>query len=104
MQTSNLYLDRPLVLYGRCPRQEERLVFQAVGQAAEARCDMIFDLNMEWALRTKDKTLRKEWARQKVYHLLGEHARDPQAVTVEAIRQTAREYDVDIPYAKDVGM
>ncbi|MBL7115764.1 MAG: VWA domain-containing protein [Kiritimatiellae bacterium] len=104
MQTSNLYLDRPLVLYGRCPRQEERLVFQAVGQAAEARCDMIFDLNMEWALQTKDKTLRKEWARQKVYHLLGEHARAPQAVTVEAIRQTAREYDVDIPYAEDIGM
>jgi hypothetical protein len=41
--TANLYLDRPLVIYGRFMKGTKRLVFQATGQADDIQCDMVFD-------------------------------------------------------------
>lgn len=101
--TSNLYLDRPLVLYGRFPRGQERLVFQAIGQAGDVKCDMIFDLSLEKGAKG-DGDIRDRWAEQKIYSLMGEHARTPLTDTVNEIRRTARDYDVRIPYEASLGL
>lgn len=98
--TSNLYLDKSLMLYGRYPRGRKDLVFQAVGEALETRCDMIFSLVLDDATRTKDKGLRKRWARQKIYHLIGQYARTPTPEIFEKIRDTSRSYGVRIPHRK----
>ena len=96
--TPNLYLDRSLAIYGRYPLDTERVTFQAVGEAGDATCDMVFDLPLgEGALRSDDD-LRTRWAEQKIYHLMGSYARDPDAVTREAIRETARRYRIPVPY------
>jgi hypothetical protein len=98
---SNLYLDRNLVIYGRYPREQKKLLFQAVGKAREAACDMVFDVDLETADKG-DKQIRDEWAKQKVYHLIGKYARTRDRNTMEDIRNTAAEYGVDIPYKKQL--
>lgn len=98
-QPGNLYLDRPLVLYGRYSRRMERLVFQAVGRAGTAECDMVFDLSLDAAVRSRDESIREHWARQKAYFLLGEIARLPAADELrEELRKTASAYRIPIPH------
>lgn len=102
----NLYLDRPLVLYGRYRRQESRLVFQALGQAGQTRCDMIFDLPLNTATEGQtsgDGAIRETWAKQKIYHLLGEYARRRDREILRDLRRTGREYDVAVPYRRLLG-
>jgi len=94
--TSNLYLDRPLAIYGRCPRDAGRVVFQAVGEAGSAKCDMVFDLRIQPG--TGDSQIRLTWAQQKIYHLIGQYARRKDASLLDSIRDTARRYRVDVPY------
>ncbi len=99
VQTANLYLDRPLVLFGRYPLGQERLVFQAVGQSLDRTCDMVFDLALGGeGVGEADRETSREWARQKLYHLIAEQAQNPDPDRSREIRDTAREYDVEIPY------
>jgi len=98
VQTSNLYLDRPLVLYGRYPRGAKSVTFQAVGEAESVKCDMLFDVSLAEGEGKGDKTLRDEWAKQKVYNLIGQYARRQDPDILREIRSTAREYDVDVPH------
>jgi len=100
--TSNLYLDRPLVLYGRYPKGADNVVFQAVGNSGEAKCDMIFSIPVAEADRSGDKSLRREWAMQKIYHLMGQYARTGGPTVLRDIRSTARDYGVDVPYREDL--
>lgn len=96
--TSNLYLDRALVLYGRYMKGTPNLVFQAAGVAGDAKSDMVFTLSLDGRAESRDKSIRENWARQKIYHLIGEYARKPSRETMLELRRTAKEYDQDIPY------
>jgi len=98
VRTSNLYLDRPLVLYGRYPKRKPRVVFQVVGQADDALCDMIFSLCLDEVQKSKDKTIRLEWAKQKIYRLIGEYTRTAKQDVLEELRKTSRTYRVPIPH------
>ena len=101
-QSENLYADRALVLYGRCPRGTKEIAFQAVGQAAEAKCDMVFSLALDKKRESGDKAIRTSWARQKIYHLMGRYARRGDASLISEMEQTARSYRVDFPYRSDL--
>ncbi len=96
--TSNLYLDKSLVLYGRYPRGTENMLFQVFGKSDSERCDMIFNLPLDAATSSRDKSIRKEWALQKLYTLLGQYARNENREILEQIRQTARTYHLSVPY------
>lgn len=98
VQTSNLYLDRPLVLYGRYPRGETNVTFQAIGAAQRVKCDMLFDVSLDEGAGEGDKSLRHKWAEQKVYHLIGQYARRQDPDILREIRDTARRYDVNVPH------
>ena len=98
VQTSNLYLDRPLVLYGRYPRGATNVTFQAIGEAQSVRCDMLFDVSLLEGAGEGDDSLRHLWAEQKVYHLIGEYARRQDPDVLREIRETARAYDVNVPH------
>jgi len=98
VQASNLYLDRPLSLYGRYPRSLNAVVFQAVGKAGDVDCDMVFNLSVGEGTRTKDKTIRENWALQKIYHLVGQYARQPEAAILKEMRRTSRSHGIAIPY------
>jgi hypothetical protein len=96
---SNLYLDRPMVLYGRYIKKGAKgIVFQAVGDAKDTRCDMVFDIPLGKNAPKGEKSIRTEWAKQKIYHLIGEYTRNPNPKTLKQIKTTAKMYKVDIPY------
>ena len=59
----HLYLDRPLVLYGKIPKAMPRMIFRVVGQAGDRPCDMAFEFNMGDAVKGEDE-IREEWAWQ----------------------------------------
>jgi len=99
---SNLYLDRPLVLYGRYPRNIKSLVFQAVGKAGDIKCDMVFNVDLEKNVKKGDSAIREMWAKQKIYHLIGQNARKPDAATLNAIYNTSKEYGIKVPYKRQL--
>jgi Mg-chelatase subunit ChlD len=102
-QVSNLYLDRPLVLYGRYRKGEEQLVFQAMGQAGDTPCDLIFSLPLaNGSNRSSDKTIRQQWAQQKIYHLIGEYARTRNAEVLKELRRMSKSYNEPIPYKRSL--
>ncbi len=98
VQTTHLFKDRPLILYGRAPRKADRLVFQAVGQAENRSCDMIFDLSLRAPDESGGRDLRQAWAEQKIYHLLAEYARRRDPALLRTLTETGRAYRVPVPY------
>lgn len=101
-QVSNLYLDRPLTLYGRYRKGEKHLVFQAVGQAGSTPCDMIFDLPLQKGTAKQDKGIREKWAQRKIYHLIGEFTRTRDKNVLKDMRKTSRKYKQPIPYKRSL--
>jgi hypothetical protein len=99
--TPNLYLDRSLVLYGRFPKNADRVVFQVVGRSGEQGCDMVFDLKMADAVKG-DAGIREEWAWHKIYGLIGEHTRTRDPAMVRDIKRVSSAYGLKVPYADEL--
>ena len=69
---THLYLDRPLVLYGRAPQGKQAIAFRIVGDSVKQEHDMIFKI--DWAAAEPgDPDLRNQWASHKLYHLIGRY-------------------------------
>ncbi len=99
--TANLYLDRPLVIYGRYHKGTRRLVFQATGQADDINCDMVFDLDLEKALKG-DADIRTNWAWQRAYYLIGEHNRTKQPGILTELSRLGKAFNIKIPYKAEL--
>lgn len=100
--TANLYLDRPLVLFGRAPRDTKKLVFQATGRADEIQCDMVFDLDLAKAMGGA-ADIRTQWAWQRAYFLIGEHNRTKQPGILTELKALGKTYGIKIPYRNELG-
>ena len=100
--TANLYMDRPLVLFGRVPRNTRKLLFQATGQAAEIKCDMVFDIDLAKA-QGGSSDIRTQWAWQRAYFLIGEHNRMKQPGILTELKALGKTYNIKIPYRNEWG-
>lgn len=100
-ELTNLYLDRPLVIYGRCPKQDRRIVLQAFGRAGGVRYDMVFAIDLAESL-SGGRDLPQKWAWQRIYHLIGEHTRTLDPATLREIEETAKTYRIKVPYAEEL--
>ncbi len=101
-QVSNLYLDRPLTLYGRYSKGEEQLLFQAIGHAGSTPCDLMFDLPLNNGNAKLDENIREKWAQHKIYHLIGEFTRTRDKEVLRDLRRTAKTYKQPIPYKRSL--
>ena len=100
--TANLYLDRPLVLFGRYPRHARKLIFQATGRADDIQCDMVFDIDPAKGFSgTPD--IRTQWAWQRAYFLIGEHNRTKQPGILTELKTLGKTFDIKIPYRNELG-
>jgi len=99
--TCNLYLDRPLVLFGRFARDAKELVFQATGQADEIRCDMVFEIDLAKAM-AGEKDIETNWAWQRAYHLIGEHNRTRDPAALDELNRLGKTYGIKIPYRREL--
>ena len=105
LRPGNLYLDRPLVLYGRYPLHEERLVFHAAGRARGQRSDMVFDLAYpELAAGAGDATIRDGWSQQKMYSLIALYTETRDRSYLREMSGVARKYGQPIPFRTFFGL
>ena len=98
---THLYLDRPLVLYGRVPLDTRRIVFQVVGEAGAKRYDMVFEWDWD-KIQPGDAAIRTPWAWHRIYHLIGEHVRKPDPKVLQEIHDLGNRYGLIVPYGGDI--
>jgi len=95
--TTHLYLDRPMQLYGRVPEDQKEVVFQARGNSAGTRYDMMFTLDLEHAEKGAS-SLETEWARAKMYDTVARHAREPSPSLLFEMDELGKRYQVPVPF------
>ena len=95
--TTHLYLDRPMQLYGRVPEDQKVVVFQARGNSAGTRYDMMFTIDLEHAERGASR-LATEWAHAKMYDTVARHAREPSPALLYEMDELGKRYDVPVPF------
>jgi len=96
-QLTHLFLDRPLVIHGRLPAETDQLVFQVVGRAGNVWHDMVFVVNRD-QIAAGSAELQKQWAWQKIYHMIGDYISHPSEQKLETIRSFAADHDLIVPY------
>jgi Mg-chelatase subunit ChlD len=101
LPSANLYADRTLEYYGLTPPGVSNLVVHVRGEGGEAKCDVVFRLDLLSAPRGGE-FLRQGWARRKMHSLIGAYAREPAAGLLDEMRQLSRQYRLPIPYQNEL--
>ncbi len=90
---THLYLDRPLVLYGRVPSDQAEAMIHVLGRAADGLKDMVFPVDFTGAT-AGEADIRQSWAWQKIYHLISEHIRTGDPALLDEIEQWASTHEL----------
>ncbi|MBU0679773.1 MAG: VWA domain-containing protein [Verrucomicrobia bacterium] len=98
---THLYMDRPLVLYGKCVPSNEPFAVRIVGNSGGKAMDMVFTMDLNQADRGTDD-IRTMWAWHKVYHLIGEHIQTKRPGVMNQIRDLAGRFGLAVPYGGDI--
>lgn len=97
---TNLYADRTLDLYGRCPAGTTEVACQIRGQTPGDAYDAVFRFDLTDQTNRSDQNLRQIWANRKLFDYLAEIARNPSAELHAALNDHAAQYKLTNPYAK----
>lgn len=93
----NLYQDRPIVLYGRCPVEGDaaiRIVANGVSERKTFFADFKIDPEQQG-----DPAIAKGWARGRINYLVSRIAREgSRPEWTNEIKRLGRQYDVHTPY------
>lgn len=100
---THLFLDRPLVIYGRIAPGEHTAAIQILGRAGAQQLDMVFPLDAAKAL-PGTAAIRDRWAWQKVYHLIGTYIQTQNSALLPQIREHASRYHLVVPYGYGEGV
>ena len=93
----NLYTDQPIVLYGRC-KAGQNVAIKLEGKNPYARRALEFS-HTPGAPDPKRDDIAREWARQKIHHLVSDLARVGESAELRSeIERVGREYGVRTPY------
>lgn len=105
LRPGNLYLDRPLTIYGRYARDEQRLVFYASGKAGMKQSDMVFDLALPVPEEGRgDASIRNGWSQQKMYSLIALYTQTRDRKYLREMSAVARHYDQRVPFRTFFGL
>lgn len=92
-----LFLDRPLLIYGRTKAPDVGIAFQVIGRSGSDLRDLVFPLDFNKA-RAGGEDIRTRWAWHRIYHLISEHTRTGDESIVREIRDLAARYGLAVPY------
>ena len=93
----HLYQNKPLSLFGTFRLNEEESIIQILGNCTEGQKQLIYKINYAKAPRAS-RELAKEWADQKIFHLIGEFTDNPSLETLTEIRQLKQKFQTYIPF------
>ena len=94
---SNLYLDRPMRIYGRVPADAKQVVFQALGRTGGKKYDMIFNIDLTAAATGKEE-IQTNWAKTRIFDLISEHTVSPSPDLLREINELGRRHNIDVPF------
>lgn len=94
---THLYLDRPLVLYGRATKGAGPAAFQIVGRSGASERDIVFPLDLG-AAQPGGAELRLRWAWHRVYQTIGDYNERPDPAVLQQLRAFADRYGLVVPY------
>ena len=93
----HLYQNKTLSLFGTFRLNEEESIIQILGNCTEGQKQLIYKINYAKAPRAS-RELAKEWADQKIFHLIGEFTDNPSLETLTEIRQLKQKFQTYIPF------
>lgn len=100
LPSANLYADKTLEYYGSCPADTREIVLQIKGEGGDAKCDVIFRLDMEKAFKGGVE-IREGWAKRKMHSLVGSYARQPSNDIFRQMLKLSAEEKILIPYRSE---
>ena len=102
--TENLYLDRPLRLYGRVPAGTKDVTFQARGRNGGKKYDMVFTLRLgDPRPGSGDASIADSWARTRIYDLIASYAGEQDPATLAELARLGAAHGVPIPFQDRLG-
>ena len=102
--TENLYLDRPLRLYGRAPLGTKDVTFQARGRNGGRKYDMVFTLRLgDPSPGSGDSSIATSWARTRIYDLIASYAGEADPATLAELARLGRDHGIPIPFQDRLG-
>jgi hypothetical protein len=102
--TENLYLDRPLRLYGRAPAGTREVTFQARGRNGGKKYDMVFTLRLgDPAPGSGDPSIASSWARTRIYDLVASYAGEEDPSTLAEMARIGLDHRIPIPFQDRLG-
>lgn len=101
--TTHLYLDSPLYVFGRVKKNVESVIFQAKGKSHGKSYDMIFAMPLA-SNETKvgDASILKEWARARMFDLFAEYDKTKNPILANEMKALSKAYNVSIPFEERV--
>ncbi len=96
---TNLYADRPLIVYGKAPRTVKTITCQLHGVSATDNYDAVFSFDVAKVDRTTTD-YRRAWAERAMFDFLAEYASNPSDILKTRIENFARNYGLRNPYAE----
>ncbi len=97
---THLYLDRPLVVYGRKPVDVRQAFVQIVGRSGADMKDMFFRIDFDEA-GAGAPAIRTLWAWQRLYYLIGQHIRTQDPDLMDEIQRVTRQFGLNVAYGRD---
>jgi hypothetical protein len=102
-QTTSLYADRPLEIFGSCAGDVRELALHMRGRAGGSDYDAVIQLDVARDAQAGEVELRTRWAWQRMYHVIGLYARDPKPLYRKAMERLNADYGIPIPYGNEMG-
>ena len=101
LTANNLYLDRPISLWGRVPADMENLYFRATGANRGKSYDMVYTLQLgSPALGSGDAEIAADWARSRMYDLVAIYSKTRNVQCLREMKDISDRYDIPLPFGR----
>ncbi len=98
---SNLCEDAPIEIYGKCPADQQELVFSLRGLNGATVFENMFRVPFSKA-ETLTPEVRTAWAARRLYALIAAYTAKPDPALLQQMRAFAAKYQIPIPYEKEI--
>ena len=95
----DLYLDSPLVIYGRVPADQEELAVRLRGISLEGTKEAVFAIRLSGGEKG-GASIRREWARRRMFSLVAEYILSGRAAPLEEAGKISQDCGIPMPYSE----
>jgi len=98
---SNLCEDESIDIYGKCPANQQELVFSMRGLNGSKVYEGVFRLQFNQA-KSLGAATRTDWANRRMHALVANYTQAPTPALKQEMHRFANQYKIQIPYEKEI--